>query len=46
MNFSIWIGFLEYLVIMQIFFAMQWYWVIRMWKKWRGSQQVPTLHGI
>jgi len=27
-------------------FAMQWYWVIRMWKKWNGSQQVPVLHGI
>jgi len=25
---------------------MQWEWVIRMWKKWRGCQQVPILHGV
>jgi len=25
---------------------MQWQMVIRMWKKWRGSQQVAILHGI
>jgi len=27
-------------------FAMQWQWVVRLWKMWRGNQRVPILHGI
>ena len=35
------IGLIECLEIIKMCFAMQWWWVIRMWKKWRGTQQVP-----
>ena len=34
------------MLIIEICFAVQWYWVIRMWKKWRRSQQAPIVHGL
>jgi len=30
----------------KICFAMQWWRVIKMWQKWRGSQKLPIFHGI
>jgi len=46
MNFSILHWFHLMFGNHKICFAMQWYWVIRMWKKWNGSQQVPVLHAM
>jgi len=47
MNFSILHEFyLIFGIHAQVSFDMQWEWVIRMWKKWRGCQQVPILHEI